>query len=132
MDFEFIIPKRPVSSQTRKRNSLNNWKTYVRTEVAKTWKGDPQLNINIHLTLIYLYDTDPVDIDNIVKPIQDALIGLVYGDDVLVTDISAHRRLLSGTFDLAKCPKLLIQAILSGNECVYVRIQEAGLLEDYL
>jgi crossover junction endodeoxyribonuclease RusA len=132
MDFEFIIPKRPVSSQTKKRNSLNKWKSYVRAEAKKTRQGEPQTGINIHLTLIYLCDTEPVDTDNIVKPIQDALIGLVYGDDALVTDVSAHRRPLSGTFDVSKCPELLIQAILTGDECVYVRVRRAKVLEDYL
>jgi crossover junction endodeoxyribonuclease RusA len=132
MDFEFIIPKRPVSLQTRKRNSLAYWKNYVWAEAAKTWQGVLGTGIDIHLTLIYLCDTDPVDIDNIIKPIQDSLIGLVYGDDALVTDISAHRRPFSGTFDLSKCSNLLIQAILSGDECVYVRVQSAKALEDYL
>jgi crossover junction endodeoxyribonuclease RusA len=132
MDFEFLIPKRPVSSQTRKRGSLNAWKNYVRGEAAKTWQGEPRVDINLHLTLIYLCDTDPVDIDNIVKPIQDALIGLIYGDDVLITDVSAHRRLFSGLRVSPKYSELLLQAIVLGKECVYVRLQRAGLLEDYL
>lgn len=132
MNFEFIIPKRPVSSQTRKRGSLNAWKNYVRAEAAKHWKDDPVTGINLCLTLVYLHKTDHVDIDNIVKSNQDALIGLLYDDDVLITDVSAHRRTFSGTFDVAKYPERLIEAILLGNECVYVRVQRAGLLEDYL
>jgi Holliday junction resolvase RusA-like endonuclease len=36
---------------------------------------------------IYLYDEVVLDADNIIKPIQDALIGLAFLDDALVTDI---------------------------------------------
>jgi crossover junction endodeoxyribonuclease RusA len=114
MYFDFLIPKRPVSLQTRKTANLQAWKQYLQ------------------LTLIYLYNSDPVDTDNIIKPIQDALIGLVYDDDLLITDVDAHRRSLSGTFDLTLCPILLVQGITSGIECVYVRVAESKPLEDYL
>ena len=77
MQFEFLIPKRPVSLQTRKTSKRQDWQAFVRAEASKTWVGDPYSG-NVHLTLVYLYDTYPVDTDNIIKPIQDALIGLVY------------------------------------------------------
>ena len=98
---------------------------------AETWVGTPYSG-NVHLALVYLYDADPVDTDNIIKPIQDALIGLVYEDDSLVTDVESHRRSLSGTFDVALCPLLLLHGIISGSECVYVRIRQAKALESYL
>lgn len=131
MQFEFLIPKRPVSLQTRQRSKLQNWQEFVRAEASKTWVGTAYSE-NVQLTLVYLYDTDPVDTDNIIKPIQDALIGLVYEDDSLVTDVDAHRRSLSDTFDADLCPLLLLRGIISGNECVYVRIRLAKTLESYL
>lgn len=131
MQFEFLIPKRPVSLQTRQRSKLQDWQAFVRAEASKTWVETPYSG-NVHLTLVYLYDTDPVDTDNIIKPIQDALIGLVYEDDSLVTDVESHRRSLSGTFDVALCPLLLLHGIISGRECVYVRICQAKGLESYL
>lgn len=131
MQFEFLIPRRPVSLQTRQRSKLQNWQEFVRAEASKTWVGTPYSG-NVHLTLVYLYDTDPVDTDNIIKPIQDALIGLVYEDDSLVTDVESHRRSLSDTFDVALCPLLLLRGIISGSEFVYVRICQAKALESYL
>lgn len=132
MHFDFLIPKRPVSLQTRNRANLQAWKNYVHAEAARTWLGEIYSGKDIQLTLIYLYDSDPVDTDNIVKPIQDALIGLVYEDDSFVADVESHRRPLSGTFDLTRCPGALIQGIISGEECVYVRVVESQPLEDYL
>ncbi|HIG48948.1 MAG TPA: RusA family crossover junction endodeoxyribonuclease [candidate division Zixibacteria bacterium] len=43
--------------------------------------------------MVYLGETNaPVDTHNIIKPIQDGLVGLVYDDDLLVTDVESHRR----------------------------------------
>ena len=132
MYFDFLIPRRPVSLQTRNRTNLSAWKSYVQREAAKTWSGSPYFGEDIQLTLVYLYERDPVDIDNIVKPIQDALIGLVYEDDVLISDLESHRRPIAGTFDLTRCPNALIQGILSNKECVYVRVSAPRILEEYL
>src|SRR4028118_1859709 len=87
---------------------------------------------NLKSKISNLKSIDPVDTDNIIKPIQDALIGLVYEDDSLVTDVEDHRRSLSDTFDVALCASLLLRGIISGSECVYVRINSAKALESYL
>jgi len=50
MQFEFLIPRRPVSLQTRKRSKLQDWQAFVRAEASKTWVGDPYSG-NVHLTL---------------------------------------------------------------------------------
>lgn len=118
MYFDFLIPQRAVSLQTRTRANLQAWKSYVQEEAARTWSGQIYSGQDIQLTLVYLYDSDPVDTDNIIKPIQDALVGLIYDDDLLVTDVESHRRPLTGTFDLTRCPGALIQGIVSGAECV--------------
>ncbi len=132
MLFEFIIARRPVSSQTKSRPNLQAWKQYVRAEAARTWSGTALSGIDVQLTLVYLFDTDPVDVDNIVKPIQDALVGLVYDDDLNITDVEAHRRPLVGAFDVARLPMMLLQEINANRECVYVRVSAAQQLEDYL
>lgn len=129
--FEFVIPRRPLSVQAKTRN-LQAWKQYVNAEAAKTWTKSTIIGEQVQLTLVYLYESNPVDTDNIIKPIQDALIGLVYDDDSRVSDVDSHRRPLNGTFDLTRQPALLIGAISSGKECVFVRVSVPRMLEDYL
>lgn len=131
MIYEFLIPRRPVSVQA-KNKSRQRWKQFVYDEAAKSWVEDSPFIGDLHLTIVYLFDSDPADIDNIIKPIQDALIGLAYSDDSAITDVEAHRRSIYGTFDITRCPEELLKGITSGSECVYVRITEAKLLEDYL
>ncbi|MDJ0846100.1 RusA family crossover junction endodeoxyribonuclease [Crocosphaera sp.] len=133
MIFEFLITQRPRSLQG-KRSSLRTWKNTVKTEAQKIWTGTLlSEDLELHLTLVYLYDRDPVDIDNIIKPIQDALVGLIYQDDQQIKDVQAHRRpLLQEPFDILNFPDLLRQRIYTASECVYVRICQSKTLESYL
>ena len=77
------------------------------------------------LTLIYLYEEAALDIDNISKPIQDALIGLVFTDDALVSDAVIRKRNLAGEFDLHDVPSLLLEGFERGGEFIYLRITDA-------
>lgn len=131
MNFEFLIPRRPLSVQA-KRSRLQTWKNYVRGEATKTWSGPVFTNGDLQMTLVYLCDLSPPDIDNIVKPIQDALIGLVFFDDALIADVESHRRSINGTFNLTRLPALITAGIASGQECVYVRVSSSLQLEEYL
>jgi hypothetical protein len=131
VDFEFLIPKRPLSLQA-KRASLQAWKSFVRGEAAKTWTDSLITSGDLHITLVYLCDISPPDTDNIVKPIQDALVGLVFSDDALIADVNSHRRPLVGTFNLTSLPALITAGIATGQECVYVRVANSLPLEEYL
>ena len=87
---------------------------------------------DLQLTLVYLSGDAPPDTDNIVKPILDAMIGLVFVDDALVADVDSHRRSLAGTFDLTRLPELVLEGVVSGEECVYVQVSNSRPLEEYL
>jgi crossover junction endodeoxyribonuclease RusA len=131
--FEFLIPRRPVSHQTKNRRNLQAWKSYVHAEAARAWAGAAMITTpDLQLSLVYLYDSDPVDIDNIIKPIQDALVGLVYSDDLLVADVDSHRRPLGGIFELTRLPSLLFDGVVRQRECVYVRVRDSIRIEDSL
>lgn len=129
---DFLIPRRPVSVQTKNRANLRQWKRYVRAQANKRWTRAPFRNATFSLKLFYWSGPDPVDADNIIKPIQDALVGLVYVDDVHVIDVECHRRSLYGTFDVAGFPPLLLEGLLGGEECVYVQIGLSASLGSYL
>jgi crossover junction endodeoxyribonuclease RusA len=131
--FEILIPKRPVSHQAKNRENLQAWKDYIYGRARNEWSGGtPYTKVGLRLTLVYLCDESPADIDNIIKPIQDALVGVVYADDSLISDVDSHRRFLSDAIDLTNLPPLLITGISLGEECIYVRVCLAENLEAYL
>ncbi len=115
--FEFLIKSRPVSQQTRRRERLREWKEFVRQEATRYWTSTHvPANGPVCITLVYLYDEAALDVDNFIKPIQDALVGLAFSDDSVITDVVIRRRQLRGTFDLSRASSVLIEGFEYGDE----------------
>ncbi len=79
----------------------------------------------ISLTIIYLFDSVSADVDNIIKPIADALKNLVYVDDEQLTDVICRKRNLDGDIRLENPSRLLAERLTYGNEFLYVLVEEA-------
>jgi crossover junction endodeoxyribonuclease RusA len=123
---EFIVPSRPLSVQTKDCDRLQAWKQFVVLFAIDAWTDPVVSSGDIQLTIVFLCDFDaPIDVDNIVKPIQDALLHVVYSDDVLVTDVDSHRRYLQEEHSLAGCSRKLIELLAGDEEAVYIRVQRA-------
>ena len=132
--FEVLIPKRPVSLQTKNRSNLAAWKKFVYAEAKRVWKGTmlQRASPPLRFSIVYLCNASPADIDNVIKPIQDALVGLVYVDDALVSDVDSHRRFLQDPIDVTELPPLIQAGVAMGGECVYVKVSVAQDLEVYI
>lgn len=124
--FEFTINGPPVSQQTRRRKRVKEWKHQVRQEAERNWPaGSTPLTGFLKLQVIYFYQDHELDIDNIVKPIQDALIGLIYDDDVQITDIVIRKRRLEQKLKVINS-SLILEKGLSGNqEFLYIFVSES-------
>ena len=59
-----------------------------------SWGVEQPFVGDVMVTITYLYNRGSIDIDvdNIPKPILDALKGLVYSDDSQVTDLLCRKR----------------------------------------
>ncbi len=124
--FEFLLRRKPVSQQTRRQALLREWKEFVRQEAALCWASSHlPANGPVCITLVYLYDKIPLDVDNIIKPIQDALVGLVFSDDSIVTDIIIRKGQLGSNFNRTEASPLLIEGLEYRGEFVYVHIADA-------
>jgi len=129
--FYFTIPRRPISQQARRSARREEWKAYIRSIVEPQWPyGSPLELENFSIAYIYLSDESPLDIDNVIKPIQDALVGIVFHDDGVVTDVIGHRRDRTGLFDVDRLPVPVLEAIDLGSECVVVRISSGVEIGD--
>jgi crossover junction endodeoxyribonuclease RusA len=130
LPFEFILDGPPVSQQARRRDRLRAWKVFVRQEAERYWpQGELPTAKPVMLRVTYFYDTISVDVDNIIKPIQDALIGLIYASDDQITDVLSRKRNLNGNFRMP-LSSVLAEGFLRGNDFLYVRIEEAPNQED--
>lgn len=123
---DFFLPRKPVSHQAKDKKNLDAWKEYVYARAHRVWPVTPLCGLPLKFTMVYLAEAEDVgDINNFVKPVQDALNTLIYGDDELVMDVSAHKRILSEPIDITGLPEELAMAVIQGVPCVYVAISNS-------
>ncbi len=125
LPFEFTVEGPPVSQQTRRRERLPPWRAVVRAAAQDLWPvaGTP-LEQELSLTITYFYEDAPTDVDNIVKPILDSIKGLIYRDDVQITDLVSRRRPLAGPFRIDAVSPSIAEALERGREFIHVRVTE--------
>lgn len=81
------------------------------------------------LRIAYFYVYAPAgDLDNIVKPIQDALKGVAFVDDIQVVDLIASMR-RKDVNDRISMTSALAAAFDGGSDFVYVAIESASRIE---
>jgi Holliday junction resolvase RusA-like endonuclease len=126
LPFEFVIPRRPVSQQARRQNRLREWKDFVAAHARLAINEPRELASGpVALRLLYLYDEAALDVDNILKPIQDALVGVLLEDDSVITDVEIRRRWRQTTFTLNVVSSVLATGLALGREFVYVALSDA-------
>lgn len=123
---DFLLPRRPLSQQAKHPSTRRNWRDYVYGRALHAWHGAPLQSCPLKFTMVYLsLEVYAGDINNFVKPVQDALCGLVYADDAMIRDVSAHMRMLRDIHSAGKLPAKLADAVIRGDECVYVAISDS-------
>ncbi|MEL6319990.1 MAG: RusA family crossover junction endodeoxyribonuclease [Cyanobacteria bacterium J06626_14] len=133
LPFEFTLPGRPLSNQTKDKTRLKAWQAKVRHVASNLWQSDRPCDesVRMKLKLTYYFEApdgkeDNVpDSDNIVKPIREALAGIVCDYDYQITDVISRRRNLSGSFRIKGMSSVLADAFIQGVEFVHVRIEVA-------
>lgn len=73
-----------------------------------------------------------MDVDNIIKPIQDALIGLAYIDDTQVTDVLVRKRNLAGEFRIENMTPTLADGFSRGCEFLYIVVTDVPDKEGWI
>lgn len=124
--FEFVVEGVPVSLQTKNSQAKFNWKQKVLNEAIGLWKqGDLPSTDKLQVTIIYFYDTiATIDVDNMLKPIIDALISLIYVDDNQITDVIGRKRKI-GEYIVPNLSPLLTKSLKKSLDFVYVQIELA-------
>jgi crossover junction endodeoxyribonuclease RusA len=123
---EFIVPQRPVSQQARRRDRVRAWRSIVAAHAREAVGRESVLVATpVALRLLYLHDEVRLDVDNILKPIHDALIGVILKDDSVVTDVEIRRRRLGPGLVLREVSPVLGAGLELGTEFVYISLGDA-------
>lgn len=119
----------PVSHQAHNRKALRSWKADVEqaARAAVTAAARP-VSHEVEIQVVYFHDEGAPhlpDEDNMLKPIQDALQGIIYANDGQVTDGTCCRRNLDDSFHVRRMSAVLAQGFVQGDEFVQVIVREA-------
>ena len=128
LPLEFTVLGPPVSHQTKNKVKLTEWKQYVRTWASLHWGIGPPTKVAVEVSVTYFHEGDTVllDNDNMLKPIQDAMNGLVYEDDRLVTLVHVKKARIRSSFSLQGCSKLVLDGLFEGRPFIHIRVDEAS------
>lgn len=125
---EFHVEGRPPSQSTKNTERRDSWKKDVREAVP----GDAALLDGLLRIWIDIYlrgdppSNKPPDVDNMIKPIPDALKGSLYADDTTIEEICARRIDRDEREpDLADASDVLSDALSQWDEFVVIRLAPA-------
>ncbi|WP_407521206.1 RusA family crossover junction endodeoxyribonuclease [Methylobacterium oryzisoli] len=125
---EFFVAATPRSLQASSR-SRERWKTIVRDAARDRIHETDGLGFlddrPVSLTIHYFPDAAMQgDIDNIVKPIMDALIHVAYMTDRVVERVLAQKFEPEADWTIADPGAQLLAALATARPVVYVRVDD--------
>jgi crossover junction endodeoxyribonuclease RusA len=119
---EFTIVGPPISQQAS-ASSRQRWKAAVAAAaISALPSGTTPIADEVAISINYYYDGQPPDVDNIIKPIQDALKGIVYFDDSQVVQAQSSRTRIDGSFTIRGASAVLLTAFSRRDAFVYVKV----------
>lgn len=123
--FEFVIDGPPMSARSHNTRRLADWKLRIAAAASERWTGPP-FRGKAHVVVTYYHEgeTAHLDNDNMIKPILDALIGVVYADDRQATHIEARSVNLNDASRFARVGALVALELTRRREFLHVRIEE--------
>ena len=118
------MPGPPLSHQTKSKAKLRAWRGRVRSAAARIWGDQSPVEVELKITVSYYHEGESVriDNDNLLKPIQDALIGLVYSDDRCITDTEIRKTSIDGLFQIRHCSLVLLESFSRGKPFLHIVI----------
>lgn len=121
--FDFCVHGQPVSAQTAYRKALQAWKHQIRLVCIAAWGRDRRpLDGPVRLQVTFYRETALGDVDNLVKPVQDALQGVAYHDDRQISDVTGRRRDIDSSFKVRYMSSALAMAFSDGRQFVHIEV----------
>lgn len=129
LPFDFVIIGKPVPHRAKDKKALKAWREHVRETAQFRWGKIPPLTDKLSVKITHFYDApdggvgENLDSERIVKPVLDALNGVVYKDDYQIVDLDNRRRNLSGSFRVKGMSPALAEGFCKGEEFLYVKVE---------
>ena len=125
-NFEFIVEGPAVSLRSKKTNAkrYQRWVRTVRAVAQEHWARNKAVTCQaIEVTITNYYTLSPPDVDNIIKPILDALETVVYINDQQVHRVISEKLDLSRTDRIQNPGPLLAAGLEKYTELLHIMVK---------
>jgi crossover junction endodeoxyribonuclease RusA len=122
--YSFPVIGRPVSAQSS-NHSKCQYKELVKAAAQSSVNKTIEIPQKIKMEIDWFAkgSQDRPDVDNIIKPIQDALKGIVFGDDCQVESITSRMHDANSVMHFSREPLFIVEPLKKGNEeYIFIRI----------
>ena len=83
------------------------------------------VTVPLKIEITHFYEAVELDVDNLAKPIIDALKGLIFLDDRQVTELLCRKRDLGRSLRVSNPSSVLAGGLSRGNDFLFVTVLEA-------
>ena len=128
--FEVCVHGRAFSAQSGNRDGLDAWKRHVTAASVAVQNPRSPLTGPVELHMFHYTEELAADVDNLNKPIQDALQGVVFLDDRQVMLSRSGWRDINGVYRLRYISPVLGAAFSDGRPFVHIRVWRATMTEE--
>lgn len=128
LPFEFVIIGKPVPHRASDRKALKVWREHVKATAQYCWGDRVPLTDKLYVKITHFYDApaskvgQDLDSERIIKPILDALNGVIYQDDYQIAELDNRRRNLNGSFRVKGMSVALAEGFCKGEEFLHVMV----------
>ncbi len=121
---EFLVKGTPVSLQAKRAQSREEWRGRVKTASNAALRGPHFASDDRIAVTLYYLPAEPMqgDLDNIVKPILDALSHHIYIDDHQVERIVVQKFEPGNVFTFTRPTQVFAEALAEDRPVLYVRL----------
>lgn len=122
--FEFLVEGPAVSLKAKKSNAkrYQKWIRTIRFAAQKEWPSDkkPTNSERVTVHIVNYYTLSPPDVDNIIKPILDALETVAYNDDQQVHRVASEKFDLRNVSRIKNPSALLAEGLEKYTELLHI------------
>lgn len=128
LPFDFVIIGKPVPHRSKDKAALRSWREHVKATAQFAWGQYPALTDKLCVKITHFYDASPgnerqdVDSERIIKPVLDALNGIIYQDDYQIVELDNRRRNLNGSFRVKGMSVALAEGFCKGEEFLHIKV----------
>jgi len=131
LPIEFTFEGPPLSLQSKSSTRKRAYKARVEAAArAALPTGYTPVTGQVNIVITYYYEGDTPDIDNIIKPIQDSLNGVIYNDDNQIADTRSRKKEIDSSYRVRNASLPILQAFSNGSEFVHVKIDNHVVTQD--